>query len=419
MASAQGDALRPSPWLSVWLRPRDTIERIVASNPWHHVLLLAALGGVSTIVSWLIAVGLANQLFDQRIAIVALAGLVLGVVGLFVYGLSFDLWGRILGGGAAAVNLRAALAWGVTPSIISLAICVAALIGLKLSGSPDLSPSASRTPIVALQVTAIALGLWSVIATMLMVGRLQRFGFWFTIFYSALAWLSVWLALGLLIVLPPIGRTILFQPFNIPSGAMKPTLLVGDYIFVSKFRYGYSNYSLPFSPPLFSGRMFGSEPRRGDVVVFRLPRDPSTDYVSRVVGLPGDSIQMINGLLHLNGQAVKRERIEDFVETEGARTTRIKQWRETLPNEVSHTTLDLVDNGFYDNTPVYQVPAGHYFMLGDNRDNAIDSRISAESRGVGYVPFQNLVGRVEIIFLSIDREGSGKVRSERLGMIVR
>jgi len=102
-----------------------------------------------------------------------------------------------------------------------------------------------------------------------------------------------------------------------------------------------------------------------------------------------------------------------------ARTTRIKQWRETLPNEVSHTTLDLVDNGFYDNTPVYQVPAGHYFMLGDNRDNAIDSRISAESRGVGYVPFQNLVGRVEIIFLSIDREGSGKVRSERLGMIVR
>jgi len=141
-------------------------------------------------------------------------------------------------------------------------------------------------------------------------------------------------------------RTFAYEPFNIPSGSMIPTLLVGDYLFVSKYSYGYSHYSLPFSPPLFSGRIFGSEPQRGDVVVFRLPRDPSTDYVSRVVGLPGDSIQMIGGQLHINGQGIKRERVEDFVETEGTRASRIKQWRETLPNEVSHTTLDLVDNGF-------------------------------------------------------------------------
>ncbi len=194
-------------------------------------------------------------------------------------------------------------------------------------------------------------------------------------------------------------RTFLFQPFNIPSGSMKETLLVGDYLFVSKYSYGYSHYSLPFSPPIFSGRIFGSEPNRGDIVVFRLPKDDTTDYIKRVIGLPGDRIQMREGLLHINGVAVKRERIEDFIETEEAgRTERVKRWRETLPNGVSYTTLDIVDNGFYDNTQEYVVPAGHFFMMGDNRDNSTDSRVLSQ---VGYVPFQNIVGRAQIIFFSI------------------
>src|ERR671939_946349 len=151
-------------------------------------------------------------------------------------------------------------------------------------------------------------------------------------------------------------RTFLFQPFNIPSGSMKATLLFGDYLFVSKYSYGYSHYSLPLSPNLFSGRIgVFSKPERGDVVVFRLPKDDSTDYIKRVIGLPGDHIQMIDGVLHINGQPVKRERVEDFLETEeGTRATRVKRWRETLPNGVTYTTLDLVDSGFYDNTPVYQ-----------------------------------------------------------------
>jgi len=194
-------------------------------------------------------------------------------------------------------------------------------------------------------------------------------------------------------------RTFLFQPFNIPSGSMKATLLVGDYLFVSKYSYGYSHYSFPFSPPIFSGRILASPPDRGDVVVFRLPKDDSTDYIKRVIGLPGDRIQMIDGVLHINGQAVRRERIEDYIETEeGERTSRVKRWRETLPNGVSYTTLDLIDNGFYDNTQEYLVPPGHYFMMGDNRDNSTDSRVLSQ---VGYVPFENIVGRAQIIFFSI------------------
>jgi len=191
-------------------------------------------------------------------------------------------------------------------------------------------------------------------------------------------------------------RTLLFQPFSIPSGSMKDTLLVGDYLFVSQFSYGYSRYSLPLSLPLFSGRIFGTEPQRGDVVVFALPRDPSTDYIKRVIGLPGDRIQVIGGLLHINGVAVKRERIGDFIDDEDGGA--IRRWRETLPNGVSYDVLDLQDNSFLDDTQEYVVPPGHYFMMGDNRDNSMDSRVAS---AVGYVPFENIIGKAQIIFFSI------------------
>ena len=139
------------------------------------------------------------------------------------------------------------------------------------------------------------------------------------------SWLEVVKTIIYALLIAGVIRSFVFQPFNIPSGSMKATLLVGDYLFVSKYSYGYSHYSLPFSPPLFSGRIWGSSPERGDVVVFRLPKDDSTDYIKRVIGLPGDRIQMIEGVLHINGRPIKRERIDDFIETEeGSRTQRVK-----------------------------------------------------------------------------------------------
>jgi signal peptidase I len=196
-------------------------------------------------------------------------------------------------------------------------------------------------------------------------------------------------------------RTFLFQPFNIPSGSMKATLLVGDYLFVSKYSYGYSHYSIPLSPPIFSGRIFGSEPNRGDVVVFRLPKDDSTDFIKRVIGLPGDRIQVKEGLLYINDQPIQRERLSDFIGEDpcgSEATARVKRWKETLPNGVSYETLDCVDNGFDDNTNIYTVPPGHFFMMGDNRDNSTDSRVLS---AVGYVPLENIVGRAQMIFFSV------------------
>ncbi len=196
-------------------------------------------------------------------------------------------------------------------------------------------------------------------------------------------------------------RTIAYEPFNIPSGSMKPTLLIGDYLFVSKFSYGYSTYSLPFGVNLFDGRILESQPERGDVAVFKLPTDTSKDYIKRIVGLPGDKIQVIKGILHINGEAVTREKIGEFVTRDQHGTVqRTTKYMETLPNGVVHQIAEESDNWRWgDDTPVYTVPPVHYFAMGDNRDHSQDSRFLTE---VGFIPAKNLVGRAEFLFYSKD-----------------
>ncbi len=198
-------------------------------------------------------------------------------------------------------------------------------------------------------------------------------------------------------------RTIAFEPFNIPSGSMIPTLLVGDYLFVSKYSYGYSRYSMPFGPNLFSGRIFGRLPQRGDVAVFKLPSDPSQDYIKRIVGLPGDRLQMIRGVLHVNGQAVRREQVGTYPSElcfSGSFGNRVasRLYQETLPGGRTHQMLGCTESGEANNGQEYVVPAGHVFGMGDNRDNSQDSRFQA----VGFIPVENLVGRAEFIFFSVD-----------------
>jgi signal peptidase I len=195
-------------------------------------------------------------------------------------------------------------------------------------------------------------------------------------------------------------RVLLFQPFTIPSASMEPTLLEGDYIIVSKYAYGWSRHSIPFSPKIIEGRIMGKQPERGDVVVFKLPRDGRTDYIKRVVGLPGDTVQMNEGVLYINGQPAPQELLSPIqLESAFGMPRQVERYRETLPGGRSHISYSFGPGGEVDNTELYQVPAGHFFMMGDNRDNSVDSRYPLES-GVGFVPAENLVGKAEIILFS-------------------
>jgi signal peptidase I len=194
-------------------------------------------------------------------------------------------------------------------------------------------------------------------------------------------------------------RTFFYEPFNIPSGSMKPTLEIGDYLFVQKPAYGYSRFSFPFGLAPLEGRVWPAEPKRGDIVVFKIPSNPYGDpFIKRVIGLPGDTVQTKRGRLYINSKIVSREPVglrKDVDELRGVTT--MTEYVETLPGGIVHSIYEESDDRPLDNTPSYVVPEGHYFLMGDNRDNSQDSRVASV---VGFVPFENLVGRADFIFFS-------------------
>ncbi len=213
-------------------------------------------------------------------------------------------------------------------------------------------------------------------------------------------------------------RSLAYEPFHIPSSSMYPNLLIGDYIFVNKYSYGYSRYSFPFGLKIFEGRIFKSTPKRGEVVVFRLPSDPSINYVKRLIGLPGDKIQMIDGILYINGEEVIKKYVGSVIENENGKQVTYQKYLEILPNKKEIITYDR-EMTPQDNTGIYEVPAGYYFFMGDNRDDSQDSRFLSF---VGFVSEENLVGKVTNIFFSNPSsifniiEWFKTIRTERIGM---
>ncbi len=209
----------------------------------------------------------------------------------------------------------------------------------------------------------------------------------------------------LALVLAFIFRSLLFEPFHIPSGSMRATLLEGDYIFVSKYSYGYSRYSFPLGIPFFDGRIFfNKNPKRGDVIVFRLPANPRVDYIKRLIGMPGDKIKVTNGYVFINGKMLDRKAVEDYAFTALDGTEkRIRRYEDTLPEGRKIQILEETAFGEVDYTDEVTVPEGHYFMMGDNRDNSIDSRYQEH---VGFIPYENLIGRAELILFSINEDAS-------------
>jgi signal peptidase I len=397
-------------WRTIWFHPQTAIKSFLEHPHSWQVVLLAASGGI---VAALIVVGATFAELPSPTYVALLCGLggaAFGIAALYGHAALLAAFGGFLDGAAGARDFRAAIAWSQAPLLILLCCVLGALAvyGMLAVRAAAFGSAGSGAPVLPMLGPAFWVAIcWSGILLVRSVGAVQGFGF-------VKATINASFLLLLLLCLSPIlARLFVYQPFSIPAGAMSPTILAGDYIVANKFAYGYGRYSFPLMGG-FMGRILEATPRRGDLVIFRLPSDGRTDYIKRVVGLPGDRIQMIGGVLRINGEPVQVRPAEDFIGT-GSLCNRsrkgsykVQRELEILPNGVQYATLNCRSGAEGDNTAVFEVPVGHYFMMGDNRDNSNDSRF-----GVGFVPYENLIARVSLIVFSISPD-TGEVLPDRM-----
>lgn len=390
--------LTSSPWFTIWWRPQATITALTRHPARAPTLLLAALAGIGPTIG----IGGTGAYFHWIVLVIAAAliGPVLGLLELYIEGALLSWTGGLLGGQASRPSLRTAIAWAALPNVAALPIMVVALAVYHQDFLRVFAGASTDNPVLAVLVLVLAaLSLWGLFLRIRTVGAVQHFG---------ILRATANVAASVLIVLAAIfaARSFVFQPFVIPASSMEPALLVGDYVVVDKRSYGYSRYSFPFDAR-FEGRLGGTLPARGDIVVFKLPRDGETDYIKRVIGLPGDEILMQHGVLHINGTPVPRQRVADVTPQAGAASKQtVAVYEESLPEGRKVTVLDSEPEGPFDNAGPFRIPPGSYFVLGDNRDNSMDSRAMEQ---VGLIPADNIIGRVSLIYLSADtpRDGNG------------
>jgi signal peptidase I len=400
-----------NPWLSLWFRPRSAIDAILSRNRWGVAIGVYLLG---TIASALVQLGLHLGLFDEGwsaanfgvVALVALAAAIWAGLFYFIDGWVVNAIARAFGGKGTAATTRIAFGWSTLPIAITSALALASML---LGHAPH--GLIWRGIVIG---ALFAAGAWSYVLAIAMLSRVQRSGVLRSIFSLLIGFLAL-LAIALLI------RSLALQSYSTPSTSMTPTLQKGDYFFASKSAYGYGKYSFPFGLTSWvHGRILGVPPKRGDLVVFRNEKT-DTDYVKRIIGMPGERIQMRNARLFIDGRIVERRAVESPFEMRdpSGKSIFAAAYDEALPDRPVHRIIQLEgDEGPLSNTEEFVTPPDAYFVMGDNRDNSLDSR-SGPSGGVGFATYQNLIGKAELIYYSVDEGAEGQGSNPRLERILR